>query len=126
MFTVQSTSSPDWRKAVAELGASTEMKAQLILESVGAEVVAYLKSRTEQERHWIVRFGELEQSYGYEVKPFRGGAMLILRAEAEHAIYLEARDGFFVLHGVTDGGGPVEQAIRDVISVIAPELTFVR
>jgi hypothetical protein len=122
MFTL-TASQPDWQKAVQEIALTTEAKARFILESVGPDVVAQLEALTEQKRGWISRSGELAGSYAFEVKPFRGGAMLILRVDADHAIYLEARDGFFVLNGVMDRGGPVETALREVCARIAPEFT---
>jgi len=117
---------PEWQKAVAAIALTTEAKARLIVESVGKETVAYLKSRTEQDRGWVNRSGELARSYRYSVAEVLGGAALTLYADADHAIYLEARDGLFVLNGITDRGGPIEQALREVCAAIAPEFTVVR
>jgi hypothetical protein len=41
----------------------------------------------------------------------------------EYAIYLEAHDGYFVLSGIMDPGGPVEKEIRRLVGMVAPEWT---
>jgi hypothetical protein len=123
-------------ESVAALEEDALRKLELILEAVGASTIAYLRSLTSEMRppargkdeyrrahpgHWADVTGQLANSYSYEVER-RGDdeVVLILRNDAEHAIYLEAREGFFVLSGVADPGGPVEQAIRRVVPIVAP------
>lgn len=132
-----SVSQPDWQQAIRELAISAEEKAKKVLESVGIETVSYLRSLTDEMRppakrgegerqahpgHWADVTGQLALSYAWDVQGLPGyGARLTLSNSAEYAVYLEARDGFFVLSGVTDPGGPVEQALRQAIAAIAPE-----
>lgn len=108
-----------------------------VLDAVGAETVSYLRSYTSQ-RVPAVRRGEPERkahpggwgdvtsnlmnSYRYEVlNNLDGGLMLVLINGMEYAATLEARDGFFVLSGVTDRDGPVQRALRKVIETVAPQ-----
>jgi hypothetical protein len=126
---------PDWQKAIQDLAVAEREKIRLVLESVGAETIAHLKSITDERRppargtlgerfahpgHWADVTGVLANSYGWEIQPTENGWRLILSNTAEYAIHLEARHGFFVLTGVADPGGPVEEALKDVASKIAP------
>lgn len=132
---------PDWQKAIQGLAVETEQKIRLVMEAVAVETIAYLKSHTAERRpparrggplrpahpgHWADVTGQLVNSYAWEVNPIDGGTRLVLRNDAEYAVYLEARDGFFVLSGVTDPGGPVEEALVEVCAKIAPEFRVVR
>lgn len=110
-----------------------------ILTQVGIETVAYLRSLTDEmnppwpsrkgpERpahpgHWSDRTGQLAAGYDAAVEKIPGGARLTLSNFAEYAVYLEARNGYFVLSGVTDPGGPVEEQLRRAVAAIAPGWT---
>jgi len=48
------------------------------------------------------------------------GAVLTLSNSMGYAGTLEKRDGYYVLKGVTDPGGPLEQELRAAIARIAP------
>lgn len=130
-----SVSKPDWQKAIQDLAITEREKIRLVLESAGVETIAYLKSITEQRRppargglaqrfahpgHWADITGILANSYGWSVEATENGWKLVLVNTAEYAIHLEARHGFFVLSGVADPGGPVEDALAKVIPNIAP------
>lgn len=39
----------------------------------------------------------------------------------EYAAALESHDGYWVLSGIEDPGGPIEPAIRRAVSIVAPE-----
>lgn len=135
-------SQPNVAAAIARLKVSIQERAALAFESVGVEVIAYLRSLTDETRppvrrggrlrqahpgHWADVSGQLALSYGYEVDRLPdGGVRLVLKNGAEYAAYLEARDGFFVLSEVADPGGPVDQALEKVLPVIAPGMRLVR
>ena len=106
--------------------------ARAIMEQVGADVIGYLKSLTSEIRpperdggperhahpgHWAdAGDGDLAASYSYEVQADARQVILILRNTSAHAVYLEMHEGFFVLRGVADPGGPVEQAMRRAVA----------
>jgi hypothetical protein len=107
-----------------------------LLEVIGQRTVAYLRSFTGNLRPpilqggpmrpahpggWADVTGELARSYAYRVVDGPTGASLELTNDSGHAIYLETHEGFFVLSGVTQPGGPVEQAILRVVKELAPE-----
>ena len=133
---------PDVQKALQELVATTEQKIKLVMEAVAVETIAYLKSFQADRKPphktvppppgpyhpggWRDITSQLVNSYGWEINPIDGGVRLVLKNDAEYAVYLEHRDGFFVLSGVTDPGGPVEQALIEVCAQIAPEFQVVR
>jgi hypothetical protein len=122
----------DWmRNHVQE----TDKRIELILQIVGANTVAYLRSLTtvrrppvrkgEGERWahpggWADISSNLANAYAFEVRQSGAGWELVLSNHMEYAAYLEAKDGYFVLSGVTEPGGPVEQAIRDAVAEVAP------
>jgi hypothetical protein len=70
---------------------------------------------------WADVTGALAAGYQYTVEITTDGAELILANPVEYAAALEARDGYFVLSGVADPGGPVEQEIRRLVAQLAPE-----
>jgi hypothetical protein len=70
--------------------------------------------------HWADVTGQLALSYAFTVVTTPKGAMLTISNSAEYAAALEARDGYFVLSGVMEDGGPVEQAIRRAAAALAP------
>jgi hypothetical protein len=125
MFTL-SVRQPDWQKAVQEIALSEDDMIRLVLEQVGKETVAYLKGLTKEERGWASITGHLAASYQAPVvTKIKDGWRLTLANTAYYAVFLEARDGMFVLSGVTDPGGPVEKALIDVCQKIAPDWTVV-
>lgn len=126
---------PDVLAAVRALQMSEMEKLALIMERVGYETIAYLRSLTNEMRpparvggnsrrahpgHWADVTSQLANSYTFEVESSDTEVRLILRNDAEHAIYVEAMDGFFVLSGVADPNGPVEQALRRIVPQVAP------
>jgi hypothetical protein len=106
-----------------------------VLSEVGRRVVAYLRSLTNEMRppirtggatraahpgHWADVTGRLAAGYEWRVDDTPTGAQLLLFNEVEYAAYLEAHDGFFVLRGVADPGGPVEIAMREAVPQVVP------
>lgn len=140
MFT-SAFSDVDFRESFAALTIPVEKKIEFVLREVGIETIAYLRKLTGELRppwpsaggpnrpahpgHWADRTGNLANAYGWEVSPLPDGFVLALYNTMEYAVYLEAHDGFFVLSGVTERGGPVEKAVREAIATIAPEWTVI-
>lgn len=104
-------------------------------EAIGHRTVAYLRSLTGVMRPpakpggafryahpggWADITSNLANAYRFEVRPNGKGWTLAFINSMEYAAYLEAHDGYFVLSGVTDPGGPVEQAMRQVLAEVAP------
>jgi hypothetical protein len=69
---------------------------------------------------WADRSGRLSDGYGYRIVITPAGPGLELYNDAAHAHLVEAMDGFFVLTGVTESGGPVDRALRLAIREVAP------
>jgi hypothetical protein len=129
----------DYVRRIAAVQMDTVEKITLVLEQVGIETIAYLRSLTNEIRppvkegdaerrahpgHWADRSGQLAGAYSWEIeRRGRTEMALIFRNTAEHAMWLEVKEGFFVLHGVTEPGGPVQQALKKVIPQIAPGWT---
>jgi hypothetical protein len=111
-------------------------QAQALLDLLGAEIIVHLRSLTDRTRppvrkgeprraahpgRWADVTGVMANSYAWQVEVDSDGGRVILSNSAEYAIYVDAMDGYFVLRGVTDRGGPVEEILRRVIAQVAPE-----
>lgn len=127
---------PENLDQIADLEVELDQKIRMLLEAIAIETIAYLRSLTTEMRPpakpgepsrfahpggWADVTGQLANSYGWAVRKAGIAWELELRNDAGHAIYLEEREGYFVLRGVTEPGGPVEQALRAVIARIAPD-----
>ena len=127
MLQIKPGRKPDWRGVVQSLVPVVKTRILAVLEEVGKEMVDWLKSLPPQERGWIARSPHgLADSYEYEVVETSSGVKLVLRNTKFYAAILEHRDGLFVLTGVTDPGGPVEQKLAEVCARIAPDIKVVR
>jgi hypothetical protein len=136
-----SVDQPDWARQIEVLAIDAAEKMALVAEAIGVETIAYFRSLTNEMRpparvpgtkattgvrrahpgHWADVTGQLAASYDHEVERVgKAEVVLSLKNYAEYAAHLEARDGFFVLSGVTDPGGPVEQALRRAVAKHAP------
>lgn len=108
---------------------------EILLDHVGSQVVGYLRSYTNEWRppsrgtsarrrahpgHWADITHELEESYHWDVVRDSESVSLVLSNDSGHAVHLEYMDGFYVLKGVTEKGGPVEQAVRLMINRYIP------
>ena len=71
--------------------------------------------------HWADRSGQLALSYSYEVTADANGVSLAIRNTAEYAFWVEVHDGFFVVSGVMDEGGPVDVAFRAIVARLFPD-----
>lgn len=142
-----------FRAELRALEVSESRKIELLLQSVGFEVVAYLRSLSGGEGEAArgpartVRFntregtrvsfetnrsgpthpggwrdvtGNLALAYAFQVESNAAGATLIFTNHMEYAAALEARDGLWVLRGVTDPGGPLDRKLREVLPKVAP------
>ena len=129
---------PDFAAAIRALAIQASDKAAMVLESAGIDTIAFLRSLTEEMRppvrsgqgerqahpgHWADVTGQLVNSYAWAVASDISSrdVVLILSNGAEYAAALEKRDGYYVLKDVAEPGGPLEQAIRRAVAVIAPE-----
>ncbi len=125
-------------EALRDVERDVTLKIRQLMEYIGTETVAYLRSYTalmappirpgdpERRRHpgyWSDRSGALAGAYDHEVSQSARGWTLTLTNSMEYAATLEARDGYYVLSGVADPGGPVEQAMRRAVAIIAPDWT---
>lgn len=105
----------------------TKQKAVYAAHVVGNETIAYLRSLTDTMRPparagegmrrahpggWADVRGTLAGSYTYKVEATEFGARLTLINTAEYAVYLELMDGYYVLSGVGEPGGPIEMILR--------------
>lgn len=71
--------------------------------------------------HWADITGALANAYAHEVvRDAEGGYALVLTNGMEYAAALDALDGYFVLRGVTDRGGPVHLALMQALKIAAP------
>lgn len=106
------------------------------LEMIGRDVVAFLRSTTSTTRPaarageprrkahpggWADVTGNLANAYAFEIIQDGSGFVLRFENSMEYAATLEERDGYYVLSGVTESGGPVEQALKQVVSRAFPE-----
>lgn len=100
-----------------------------ILEEVGALTVAFLRSYTTEKNRagrpkhpggWADKTFKLRDSYYYEVQREAGAWLLIIGNTGRHAQLVEAT-GKFVVRGVTEPGGPVEEALRKAVAQLAPD-----
>jgi hypothetical protein len=128
-------------EALAKVERDVNAKIPQILDYIGHKTIEYLRSFTSERRppyygggpdraahpgHWADRSGQLAASYSHTVSPSGAGWTLTLMNGAEYAAALELREGFFVLGGVTERGGPVEEALRAAVGVVAPGWSVVR
>ena len=107
---------PNWKQAIESLVPTTIGTVVTVLDEVGKEMVDWLESLTEAERGWIARRGGagLAGGYRYAVAKTETGARLVIRNTVFYSIILEQRDGLFVLSGIMDPGGKVEQKLVEV------------
>jgi hypothetical protein len=130
---------PEVLEPLLKLQMDEKQKLILILQMVGMQTIAYLRSLTSEMRppgrkpsgiktgvrrahpgHWADLSGQLANAYSWEVIDRGNEVVLVLRNSAEYAMWLELRDGFFVLSGVTEPGGPVMKALEVIVPQVAP------
>ena len=119
---------PNYRKAVEPTVFVTKQKAVYAAHVVGRETISFLRSLTNEMRPparagegmrrahpggWADVRSTLSLSYDYKVEPTEFGAKLTLINTAGYAVYLELMDGFYVLSGVGEPGGPVDTILRE-------------
>lgn len=138
LFTATAGEIQGLAEALSKIEGDSNAKIRALLEATGIKTVAFLRSFTDKTRppirsggaprpahpgEWGDISGQLALSYGYIIGQTTAGSgwRLVLVNGAEYAAALEARDGFYVLSGVTDRGGPVETALRQAVQEIAPD-----
>jgi hypothetical protein len=102
------------------------------LNEIGKRVMQHLQSYTNERRppvkrgglpreahpgHWADVTRDLVSKYGWTVAE----NTLVLFNESDHAVYLEERDGFFVLRGILEPGGVFERILVEVIQEFYPD-----
>lgn len=122
-------------EALNRIERNVNVRLRRVMELIGVRTIEYLKSLTTEVRppatrgggdrfahpgHWADRSGHLANSYAWAVEEGPDGFTLRLTNSADYAIQLEQRDGFFVLSGVTDRGGPMQEALRQAVAEVAP------
>jgi hypothetical protein len=135
MFAVELTK-PVFEEGTFDLSEAQRVGMRVVLSEVGERVVAYLQSLTSEMRpptraggaeraahpgHWADVTGLLASNYKWRVEDTASGVQLVLENDTPYAIYLEEHDGFFVLRGVADAGGPVDRAMREVVPDVMPD-----
>lgn len=96
---------------------SLDAAPRTILDQVGRETVAWLKDTVAGGiGGWQNRTGELRDSYGYRIE----GGRLVVFNDAGHAIHVEQMEGLFVLTGIDEPGGPMEQALKRAVQQHLP------
>lgn len=151
-FFASEVSVPDFANAWKQDEADVVEKSFLLLNFIGEEVIAFLRSytgnklpehrsnipshpdqqpgmpRPEQylgtrQTHpggWADVSKDLMKKYKFRVDNDGSGWKLSILNTSDHAIYVEAMDGLFVVRGVLDPGGPVHRALAKAIKKITP------
>lgn len=140
------TDTTGFEDMLADIEADTQSKMQMLLDAVGAETVAYLRSLTskmqpparrypggplggDRQAHpggWADRSSNLANAYAYNVQVDAESATLQISNAMEYAIYLEVKENYYVIRGVFQEDGPVFAAIRRNLARIAPDWTEFR
>lgn len=123
-------------ETLAEVKLEARLKLMRVAELVGVETVKYLKSYTAglqppetpggspRPKHvggWSDITRSLVDAYGYRVKDLEDLILLSVFNADDEAIFVELMEGYFVLHGVMDPGGPVDLALRRAVAEVAPD-----
>lgn len=80
----------------------------------------YLGTRATHPGGWADVSGDLMRKYKYRVENDGDAWRLSIINNSDHAVYVEAMDGFFVVNGVLDQGGPVHKALIKAMAKITP------
>lgn len=67
---------------------------------------------------WADISEDLKKKYFTDVQFVEGAWRLTIGNKSDHAVFVEARDGFFVVHGVLEPGGPVARSILRAIKAL--------
>lgn len=67
---------------------------------------------------WADISGDLKKRYYTDLQLVNGAWRLAVGNRSEHAAYVEAMDGFFVVSGVLEPGGPVARSIRRALTAL--------
>jgi len=135
--------SPDLRQFIKNIEQSTDQTVQDILEFVRVDMLRYLKDYTDVMRPpdfrvsyyggdpkaprpahpggWANISKELMKGYKAEVtRNAVGNHVLTIRNDSPAAVFVEAKEGFFVVTGIMEPGGPVDWSLRRAIKRLAP------
>jgi hypothetical protein len=132
---------PDLEPAIIRIKRQVMVNTKGVLEAVGEAVVLYLRSLTSEIRppayvggperqahpgHWADVTGELAARYKWSVITLGFHVQLMISNDSGHAAKLELLEGFFVLSGIEEPGGPIDMAFAAVIPVVAPGMQWKR
>lgn len=124
-------------EAMKEIEADAFIKLRKICDFVGIRTIELLRSYTGKMRppirpgeparkarygNWADDSGNLARAYAYEIEQTPTSISIVFSNAMEYAAALDVKEGFFVLRGVADSGGPVEQMLRRAIAEIAPDM----
>lgn len=80
------------------------------------------KGRALHPGGWADVTNTLRDSYSYSVERVAGrGWRLSIKNDAKHAATMELRDGYFVVSGVAERGGPLQRTLREVVKELVPQ-----
>jgi hypothetical protein len=123
-------------ESMREFEVDFDKKLRRIADYIGIKTIEYLRdfinetrppirpgepARRARRGHWADQSGNLARAYRYEIEVEADGLTLVLMNSMEYAAALDVKEGFFVLRGVTDKGGPVEMMLRRAINEIVPD-----
>ena len=123
-------------ETLREIEVDAETKIRKVMHLIGIRTIEYLRdlidetqppirpgepARQARRGHWADNTGNLARAYDYEVSELAGAITLTLSNHMEYAAALDTKEGYFVLRGVTDKGGPVEQMLIRAVREIAPD-----
>jgi hypothetical protein len=123
-------------EAMREIEVDTKKKLRKVRDYIGIRTIAHLRelinetrpplragepARKARQGHWADDSGNLARAYSWSPQEDGDSISLILENPMEYAAALDVKEGFFVLRGVADKGGPVEQALRAAVKEIEPE-----
>src|SRR4051812_20452932 len=80
----------------------------------------YLGTRLTHPGGWADVSGDLMRKYKFRVDNDGNGWRLAIINNSEHAVFVEAMAGLFVVHGVLDPSGPVERALKKAMKQLTP------
>ncbi len=124
----------DMLAVVRRMHRRLDLKVLFVLDYIGKEVVRFLRDYTTELRpddpravwstgprpahpgHWADITRDLRKKYAYEVVTVKEGEhLLVLKNQSEHAAYVEAMEGFYVIRGVLARGSPVHKALHQIM-----------
>jgi len=126
-------------ETLKEIEADISVKLRKVADFVGIRTIELLRSYINETRppvrpgeparkarygHWADNSGNLARAYDYNVEQTPNSITIVFSNSMDYAAALDVKEGFFVLRGVADRGGPVEQMLRRAVQELAPDWTL--